>query len=311
MLMNRLRQLVFFVFACVSSLNAQNLVSNPGLDIFLTCPGFGQFGNTFIVDWSKPTIASSDYYNFNCPAIVPTLEIPYNGEAYAGIIAYNFGTEYREYITGTLTSPLMAGNVYEVEFYVSLHNNYIQAIEELGAYLSVTPPGPFSNSLHIPVTPQIINTTGALDDTSGWKKISGIFVATGGEQYITIGNFNDDASTTVTQPYSIGSFGAYYFVDGVSVAPVAATAVNNITSNQQVSVYFGDGMLHINTGTTKVTELAIADITGRVVYKNQGEINGTITMSLNALSSGIYTARILTENKNTQVTKVILTTQQK
>lgn len=308
MLMNRLRLFVFFVLAGGSALNAQNLVSNPGMDLFLTCPGFGQFANTYIVDWSKPSIASSDYYNYNCPAIIPALEIPYNGEAYAGIIAYNFGTEYREYITGTLTTPLIAGNAYEVEFYVSLHNNYIQAIEELGAYLSAAPPGPYSNSLHIPVIPQIINTTGALDDTSGWKKVSGIFVATGGEQYITIGNFNDDASTTVTQPYSIGSFGAYYFVDGVSVTPVAATAVDNASDIQQVSVYFGDGLLHVNTGTSKVTELCITDITGREVFRHPGEIIRTTTTPLPTLPAGMYTVRLITDNKQTQITKIILTT---
>jgi hypothetical protein len=288
--MKRITLSALLILLVPEQATAQNLVSNPGLDVFITCPGFGQFGNTFITDWTKPSIGSSDYYNYNCPAIPPTQEIPYNGEAYAGIIAYNFGTEYREYITGTLLSPLIGGMLYEVEFYVSLHNNYIQAVEEMGAYLSPTVPGPFANALHIAVTPQVINNTGALVDTAGWKLINGIFVASGGEQYITIGNFNDDNTTTVSQPYSIGSFGAYYFVDGVSVTPIASTGISPTSATTAPVIWIDKGRLQIKQGDEKIRTAEIVDLSGRTVLEANDPANQTIDVS--NISPGIYVIRI-------------------
>ena len=98
--------LLILCFAVVSA-SAQNLVLNPGLENYITCPGFGQFNNTYINDWDKPTYGSTDYYNYNCPGILPTQQAPRGGgNAYAGIICYNYGTEYREYMTGMLSSAL-------------------------------------------------------------------------------------------------------------------------------------------------------------------------------------------------------------
>lgn len=210
---------LFIAILCSTVAQAQNLVLNPGLETYTTCPSFGQFGTTWIPNWSKPNIASSDYYQSQCPGIVPTNQTPFSGNAYAGIIAYNLGTEYREYITGKLSSPLLAGKTYYVEFEISLHDNYVQAIQELGAYLSNTAPGPFPNVLHINAVPQIQNSSGLLSNKTGWTTISGSVIATGGEEYITIGNFNADSATTIQQVGNVGSFGAYYFVDEVRVIP--------------------------------------------------------------------------------------------
>lgn len=81
--------------------SAQNPVVNPGLDSYIICPGFGQFSCGYINLWNMPSIGSSDYYNFNCPGIQPSAQFPRSGEGYAGIIFYNFRTEFREYTTGT------------------------------------------------------------------------------------------------------------------------------------------------------------------------------------------------------------------
>lgn len=235
-----LSAIAFLLLFC-NKMDGQNLVLNPGFESFITCPGFGQFSNVFISNWNKPSIASSDYYHYNCAGINPTVQAPRSGEAYAGIIAYNFGTEYREYVTGTLSSPLVAGQTYKVEFYVSLNDGYIQAITELGAYLSPTAPGPFSNVLHINVIPQIENNTISITDTSVWKKISGQFVATGGEQFITIGNFHNDTTTTITQPGTSGSYGAYYFVDDVSVTLDSTTSISAIEKYDDPKMFLADG----------------------------------------------------------------------
>ena len=69
------------------------------------------------------------------------------------------------------------------------------------------------------LTPQILlQGNPPITDTVNWVKVSGLYQATGGEQYITIGNFNYD-STTVTQIVDAASpyDAAYYYIDDVSI----------------------------------------------------------------------------------------------
>ncbi len=276
----------FFSLPTVS----QNLVVNPSLDGFITCPGFGQFSSTYIISWDKPSIGSSDYYHFNCAGIQPAVQAPHSGEGYAGIICYNFGTEYREYITGTFSTPLTAGVLYDVEFWVSLHDGYIQAIEEVDAYISNTSPGPFANALHINVVPQIQNVSGALNDTANWKRVNGQYLATGGEQFITIGNFNDDAGTTITQPGSTGSFGAYYFIDDVSVKADSTTSIPYyVETLQPVITIVGGNQIAIklpgNETWRNSCKMLCYDITGRVRID---KIIHSGNVTINDFSEGIY-----------------------
>jgi hypothetical protein len=287
-------QIIFLFFIITNYCYAQNLVINPGLENYITCPGFGQFDSTYINDWWKPTYGSTDYYHNNCSGIQPVNQTPHSGDAYFGIIAYNYGTEYREYATAKLSSPLIAGTQYTVQFYVSLNDGYIQAVNELGAYLSATMPGPYSNSLHIPVTPQVQNSGGALSSTSSWMLVSGTFTAAGGEQYITIGNFNDDLNTTITQVGTTGSFGAYYFVDDVSVS----AEPNGIAtySKEQNSVFPNPAYEQLVISApdnfrerTGISEIEINDTFGRRVYHSTFHTqHAAITIDISSLSKGIY-----------------------
>jgi hypothetical protein len=299
---------MFMVILGIQRNLGQNLVLNPGLDTYITCPGFGQFSGTYITNWSKPNIASSDYYHFTCPNIQPTVQFPHSGEGYAGIIAYNFGTEYREYITGTLSTPLQAGKTYSVEFYSSLNNGYIQAINELGAYLSVSAPGPFSNVLHISVTPQIENNT-PLQDTANWMKVSGSFVATGGEQYITIGNFNNDANTTITQPGSVGSFGAFYFIDDVRVSEDTTVSLSEFNPEVEINIMHQQGYLQINldegANTPHHIKIHIYNSIGTLVSRSESTSSQTSIPWTNH-PQGIYFIQVMNKDKMYGVVKKYL-----
>lgn len=290
--------------ACLfaGELPAQNLLLNPGLENYITCPGFGQFSSTYINDWNKPSIASTDYYHSNCPGIQPTSQVPHGGNAYFGIIAYNLGQEYREYATGQLSSPLLAGMTYTVQFYVSLNDGYIQAVNELGAYFSSTSPGPFPNSLHIAVTPQIENTTGVLGSDSTWMLVSGLFTAAGGEQYITIGNFHDDATTTVTQVGNVGSFGAYYYVDDISVE--VSKIGTGIKSQDETTVGIYPNPFSVSTtivmNHVRFTpdhpgyDFALYDIAGREIFVSELRTPVSLLDREN-LEGGIYFYKVTRE----------------
>ena len=275
---------------------AQNLVLNPGLDNYITCPGFGQFSSTYINNWDKPSYGSSDYYHDSCAGIIPSQQVPRSGHAYAGIIGYNYGQEYREYMTGMLSAPLNPGAQYYCEFYVSLNDGYIQAIKELGAYFSTTLPGPYTNTLHIPVTPQIENTVALLDDTSLWVRISGYFLASGGEQYVTIGNFNDDTNTTIVQVGNVGSYGSYYFVDDVWLSLAEGTGVTEIGSDQ-VKIFpnpSGDE-LRISCASPIEAVLLFNTLGERILTSKHLSTVGSIDLS--KIPRGVYYVEINTDGK--------------
>ena len=294
---------VVSILYCCNSFS-QNMVLNGDFESYITCPGFGQFGLTWINNWTKPTYGSTDYYHSNCPAILPTQQTPHSGSGYCGLIAFNFGTEYREYATGELTASLIPGGSYDVQFWVSLNDGYIQAVDELGAYLSASVPGPYPNALHIPVAPQIQNTSGTLSSTVNWMPVSGTFIATGGEQYITIGNFNNDSNTTVTQVGNTGSYGAYYFVDDVSVTPHLETVEE--LSVHAVSVYpnpFRDVLFISTKKFNEIAEVSVFDITGRKVETEFKASDSKINF-ISETDAGIYLLKVRFKDGTLSVQKI-------
>jgi len=279
---------------------AQNLVLNPGLDSYITCPGFGQFSDTYINNWDKPSWGSTDYYNYNCPGIIPSQQTPRSDSAYAGIIGYNYGQEYREYMTGMLNAPLIPGATYYCEFYVSLNDGYIQAIKELGAYFSASAPS-YANTLHLPVTPHIQNNLTLLDDTSNWLKVSGYFLASGGEQYITIGNLMDDAHTTIVQVGNSGSYGSYYFVDDVWVSLAEGTGIAE-SENGVVNIFPNPAAdrlnIHSNEFLFNEVIVELYDIFGKKIVSEKYLHSGNeISLNVSDLLPGMYLAEITQGDK--------------
>src|SRR6187551_93806 len=97
-----------------------------------------------------------------------------------------------DYVGCKLNCSLIAGNNYLVSFWVSRCDNARYAADEIGLYLSSANTKMtcgFGNTV-LTFVPQIKNTSGNyLTDQNNWVEISGTYVATGGEEYITIGYF--------------------------------------------------------------------------------------------------------------------------
>lgn len=204
-------------------LSAQtNLVPNPSFESYSPCPTTsGQLNN--VTSWSRPTNASSDYMN-SCHT-GPIVGVPSNvfgtqaartGNGYIHLIcgAPNSG-DYREYAQCQLTSPLAAGVTYDVQFYVSRTDGE-RAVAQIGAYFSTTAiSSTTSNAFNL--VPQVESST-LITDTSNWVLISGSFMASGGEQYLTIGNLRNAANTTISNVGSGHNWASYYFEDVSVVA---------------------------------------------------------------------------------------------
>jgi len=238
----------FFVFAGLSYGLAQNLVINPNMDAKCIANTYGEIIKT--ETWTNANGGTVDLFdrtkNKNChkanaiPQNYMGYQAAYAGEQnYAGIIAYyddgsNNITDstnnamlglkdgykkYTEYVEGELAQPLVAGQVYEVSFKISLANNSGRAVSCLGALLSSTKINETSNTF-LNQSPQFI-TQRVISDTLNWVIVYGAYIATGGEKFITIGCFKnaDFEVDKVVSPMQNDSRKAYYYIEDIAVAP--------------------------------------------------------------------------------------------
>jgi hypothetical protein len=242
-----------FLFKNVIS---QNLINNNSFENYtgISCP-YGSFDNYnafpsyhILDDWY--TLNSCDYYNSICTPINNGFSVPNNiigssqskqGNAYVGAILFCANYETKEYLYQQLSTPLQAGKIYCLSFYVSRVDRVTHAIHSIGAY--------FSNNVqsasvlgYINALPQVVNQTGFISDTVNWVEVQGCFTANGGEQYITIGNFNSNANTDTlfvgsTDPHPGAYKYAYYYIDDITLIDQTTVGVNELGENNEIGIY--------------------------------------------------------------------------
>jgi hypothetical protein len=222
-----------------------NLIPNSSFEIDTACPvGSGQLH--LAIPW-KGTNNSSEYFNIcgsqgaNIPYTGSGFQYPRSGNAFAGQWFVNIiGLNYREYMQVPLTNPLILGHCYLGKFYInSAETKY--ACNNISAYLSVNS---FTNMTQtftsnvVNYNPQIVAYSNPIfSDSLGWSEVGAVFIANGGEKYLSIGNFKTDSNTdTISINYS-NYGGAYYFIDDVSVQEIIAP-----TWLHDTIIYLGDSV---------------------------------------------------------------------
>jgi hypothetical protein len=201
--------------------------------------------------------------------------------------------------------PLEAGKIYDVEFYVKPINAvcFYHAVNNIGAYFSTTmiKQEGFYGTLNY--TPHI-NYTSIVSDTVNYTKISGVYTATGGERYLTIGNFSPNY---LTDTLLIGEYppeyrypAGYYFLDNVSVKEKMGSSIWDKDMQESLKVYPNPATEYVNiSGIIERTAYTITNSFGRVVqtsilYPN----NYTQIISLKNLPEGIYILNLNQNHKN-------------
>ena len=274
--------LFYFIGLCfVISSKAQNLVSNPSFE-YTNCPvSFSNINGC--LPWVG-TIGTPDYYN-TCSTNSST-SVPYNffggnfqyansGNGYAGIQTFVLSQpNTRENIAVQLTSNLVLNTYYLAKFHIVNIQAYRLANNNIGLY--------FSNNLTYTVNagstvnlPMHIYKYGnpVIKDTLNWTEIRGVYKANGTEQYITIGNFKDDANTKIDTT-NYGSFGnaAYYMIDDVSVEPICTpfwSYRDTTLAIGQDSVLIGPAITGLNINWYDATNTFITNAPGIYVKPAQ------------------------------------------
>jgi OOP family OmpA-OmpF porin len=252
----------FFIFFHLTLFAQDNLVPNYSFETYSACPtAADELTNT--TNWYSCNKEFPDYFNA-CQLVPYTYGIPLTvhgyqhartGDAFTGIFVYgNSPATRREYLQVQLTSALKEDTDYDITFYVSLANNATVAVRQLGAYLSLSAISDTTSGA-LPYTPQVMGAAGSfITDTAKWVKISGSFRANGGEKFITIGNFKDEASTDTLQLSTLPAL-SYYFIDDISITQSDSTSepanvftpnedgvnddwiIRNLPKNSQVKIY--------------------------------------------------------------------------
>ena len=291
--------LVLLSLVHTRTIRAQNLVPNPSFEQYNRCPS--AYSMFYTIDhWIAPNDASTDYMNTCATGTYVGVPVNYfgyqparTGQGYAGIHPWQDGYNYREYVQVKLKQPLKTGEIYQVEFYVSLSSVFNTALSNLGAYLSVTRPSA-SNSYglldNVNGSPQIRNSSNLmLKDTLNWMKIEGEYKAQGGERYITIGNFDDDANTNYL-PSATSPTLSYYYIDDVSV------------SNCPIETDLGDDRM-ICPGDTYTLDASSAGATyrwqdGSTLPVFEGKGAGTYWVDVKVATCSFRDSVIVTELKS-------------
>jgi len=226
---------VLFSF-CVE---AQNLVLNPsfecGTDICSEDEQPLSFGD-YACHWSCPTFGTSDIFSslisnkacysgiYNHSSLPLGSQKPRTGDRYAGVYTYeggpaNSSVSYREYLQIKLTAPLIPGEYYCAEMYVSAADIFNYTCNGLGMYFSKDAVSVYDKIDTLSFSPQVVATQ-VIRDTVNWVRVSGTFKAMTSASYLIIGNFQSDLDTDVSQwPGTFDNYynHSYYFIDDVSV----------------------------------------------------------------------------------------------
>lgn len=216
---------------------SQNLVKNSSLEEKKHCIDYrGSFGHN-VEDWTSPTLMTTDYFHtcnykdVQAPENHFGYQYAADGNGYTGMFIYA-PQNYREYIQGVLIDTLEYGMKYELSFYISLAEESKFAIRALSYIVTERQihaanrrslnrddiANEFSDSLAIHVIKQKEYHT----DTAEWIQIKQTFIATGGEKYFTIGNFDRNFKTKRKKVNRKAIIKAgYYYLDQVALKPVS------------------------------------------------------------------------------------------
>jgi OOP family OmpA-OmpF porin len=279
-----------------TALRAQvNLVPNYSFEELDTCPFvFTEFNHFY--NWFNPNTGTPDIYNecaqgqsAEVPSNAAGFQYAQNGHGYSGILIYAPSvSNYRENIGVRLLDTLKTGVNYCVKFYVSLSEQNPKNISSIGMYFS--PDSIYQNNWNVlQVTPQFENFNGNfINDTTSWQLIKGNYIASGGEKYIFIGNFRNDANTVV-DTNSVGSR-TYVYIDNVQVYECDSLIGIEENPFEKTKIYPNPAQDFVSIELPKNSsqvKLDIYNLTGQLVLQKQ--ISQPIqTIPIIELGNGMY-----------------------
>lgn len=256
-----MRKIMLISLFCSFRLFGQNLVFNPGFEIYENLPYSGGqlerstgWINPSGTSITKPGFGSPDFFHAKCNPVT-RVQLPetfssyitsHNGEAIAGIITLHY-YDNREYLQTKLIKPLEEGRRYKVSMWVNNGERYFYGCassHNLGMLFTTSKVNQVW-TLPIEIEPQFKVKYGLW--TNSWTQLSFEIEADSSYTYLTIGNFNLNAETSknsVTDNCTNKQV-SYVFIDDVEVLDISpkllASSDNSICLGDSITLSAWDG----------------------------------------------------------------------
>jgi gliding motility-associated-like protein len=254
---NIYRLLLFFSLLIKSNdiKTQSNLIYNGDFELYDTCPtnvsGPGDLQIEHCLGWTVASKGTSDYFNVcNNVNISHTVGVPknalgfqyaYNGNGFTGGFFYSYDADvlqghYREYIQGTLVNILQAGKKYNFSMQISLATYSSISIKNIDIVFTNSKISLMGSWKPLNNIPSItLTSTDYFKDTLNWTKLEGEFIASGTENYFTIGNFTDtlisDTARIIPIDPDLPDYSSYYYIDDVRLYKADDTPTSSCKPN--------------------------------------------------------------------------------
>lgn len=197
------------VFAQTSTEIVKNLVPNGSFENYRKKSGSIKQA----IPWQQ--IASVDFYQEPISNDTSRFKGARTGSCYAGL---RFQKKYKEFVQVKFAEPLHRGTTYEYEMYIRLafwSNASLKSFGALFTKIGYKSQGDVVRSALI----DSVSKKGSFINGYQWFKISGKYIADGGEKYLTIGNFAPNVKKDMVRMnvFKFGFKEAYYFIDDISL----------------------------------------------------------------------------------------------
>lgn len=295
------KSLILAVFLAPAGLFAQtNLVPNGGFEEYTDCPT-DQDQVSLAFPWRKPSLPGTEFFHTCSSSAFVSIpsggfcnyQYPFEGNGMAGIYVFLFGGPTRDYISTVLTEPLIAGEIYTVSFYLNLKNDTKYATPDVAVY--------FSNDeinediyWELPYEPQVYNYGDIYcSDTINWTIFKNTYLAQGGEEYITIGNFKTNANTdTIEVNESVfTSRDIYYLLDNVSIIKGNYLDVKP-NEPECFKVYLNGDYLELVSTNASNAVFSLVDSYGNLIFKDSYQDTSNYSKNMGYLKNGMYFLKI-------------------
>lgn len=277
-----------------------NLVINPSFETHTACPSNTGGDVDKAIGWDTCR-STADYFNscatssfFKVPKNLLGFQYPAHGNAYGGFYTYDVGSFYREIIIGKLSAPLTVSQKYFFSFKVSRadSNTYVgYSTDKMGVKFTKVKQTyvPINNTAHY-----YSNTV--IADTINWTKVSGSFVVDSAYEYIMIGNFFDDANTTIVNHGN--GFWAYYYIDEICVSTDSvftenyATGLIQLSMQSELKIFPNPANEFFNVNGMFEEEIIIVNLFGEEIFRSKGINKSIFSVDCSDWRPGIYLIKI-------------------
>jgi hypothetical protein len=305
------------ILFCAEFLPAQNLLLNPSFEDTVQL----KFGRTFARDWSSPNLSSPEHYNpfsrveWRVPQNIIGYQVANTGSSYFGVLIYSLkGSQgirsARDYLQTKIIDTLVKDSVYCFQLFLSLADscNYASR-NQLGVKFSDAKLISNTTDNFNEIPDIIISPTDYIIIKDKWLQYDFTYLASGGEQYLTLGNFKDTSAVDtirITGGSQEWQYATYYYIDDIYLGSCDSLPFDTNVGLQEQNLIQRNHNLFPNPASNRVNlafevkpnehfSFMLYDLQGRLVREQQLHAGKEHQIPLELINKGLYLYQIRNE----------------